>query len=522
MEDDAHRKAEEERRARRKAAKSSKSDAQLEKERKRKEHSQKILQRQSGDAKRQKTTKATVTFSKLLEQRTQGFQIEFAFRNAPPRPPVGPCFVGRTLDAIMLEESRVYKARNAVEVSHKWKLHAEVDLGVPIAPSAMDVKSYSTVIRDNAPTPALHEDDMALLDWKGNLGDSAAEQLKLRQDRARAEARALLVGKSVQKSGASSSASHQQKHSKRAFSRVLDDPLQTWMKKTTYLSNDYSRKVHDFKSLAQTKQDLAVDLQFKQVELAKRRSNLAITQSFETIKNPLLHPTRKNLKPKAICSVLPHADQWGKAFTHLVIDKAPNLLPQYEITALEDAMVTNVEKMEANARMTCQVAVPAKDPPDELKQHEMTPYHVVQAYDLDVIPLKEEDAPHSNFCFWVDIATSTAYYVPISSRVQLSTGRPGQSILQSVGRRPVSNQEQIEREERMAEVDQDMAEKHHIVKNAPPKPLAASVNAIVAPNSSEKRDSDGDGEGDFGDEDDSDSDDEQLFGGGTKTIVAES
>jgi hypothetical protein len=74
----------------------------------------------------------------------------------------------------------------------------------------------------------------------------------------------------------------------------------------------------------------------------------------------------------------------------------------------------------------------------------------------------------------------------------------------------------------MAEVDQDMAEKHHIVKNAPPKPLAASVNAIVAPNSSEKRDSDGDGEGDFGDEDDSDSDDEQLFGGGTKTIVAES
>ena len=33
---------------------------------------------------------------------------------------------------------------------------------------------------------------------------------------------------------------------KKAFSRVLKEGMQTWMKKTTYLSNDYSRKVHDF------------------------------------------------------------------------------------------------------------------------------------------------------------------------------------------------------------------------------------------------------------------------------------
>jgi hypothetical protein len=36
---------------------------------------------------------------------------------------------------------------------------------------------------------------------------------------------------------------------KKDFSRVLNDPLQTWMKKTTYLSNDYS--AHESKSPAQ-------------------------------------------------------------------------------------------------------------------------------------------------------------------------------------------------------------------------------------------------------------------------------
>ena len=34
----------------------------------------------------------------LFADRTGGFAMEFKFRNAPPRPPVGPCFVGLGLE----------------------------------------------------------------------------------------------------------------------------------------------------------------------------------------------------------------------------------------------------------------------------------------------------------------------------------------------------------------------------------------------------------------------------------------
>ena len=77
-------------------------------------------------------------FQEAFAQRAQGFQIDFRFRNAPPRPPVGPCFVGDTLSKVLLQQSQTYKPFNAVEAQHVWKLHTEADLGVPLAPSAMD------------------------------------------------------------------------------------------------------------------------------------------------------------------------------------------------------------------------------------------------------------------------------------------------------------------------------------------------------------------------------------------------
>lgn len=498
----------------------SKSEAQLEKERKQKEHRQKILKQHGtgGSSPSKSSSKPPPkpkTFQDLFEARAQGFQIDFRFRNAPPRPPVGPTFVGNSLSAEILEQCRQYKPLNTVEVAYTWRLHSEPDLGVPMAPSAMNLKLYEKP--DDSVQPKLHPDDQALLNWAGPMGDTAADELKMRQEHSRAAARAAAAGKGailptqpiLKKTAAPS---------KKAFSRVLNEGMQTWMKKTTYLSNDYTRKVHDFKSLAQTKQELADDLQVKQVEMSKRRAPEAIAASFAA-DLPVQHPTKKALQPKNVYSVLPHAENWGRAYTHLVIDKEPALDKKHSVKSLSRAFVGEVEKRQANTRMSCQVFVPEQEEGDK--------YEAAQSFDLDVIPLKEEDAPPVHFCLWVDAATTTARYLPISSRVALSTSRPVRNPgVRIIKRRPLTEQEQTEVEERMAEVDVEMAEKHGVEKEDRGKSFIGGDGLNVDEPPAKKRavaakDDDDDGEGDFGDDSESSSDDEALFGGGTKTIVAE-
>ena len=506
--------------------------------------------------------------------------------------------MGSTLEAVLRSRCVQYKPLNAVEVNYVWKLHSESDLGVPLAPSAMDPLFYRIDKETAAGVAAsakekkkksaddmdiddeekdgegggdadaaaikLHPDDDALLDWKGSMGDTGADDLKRRQERARVAARLALAGKaappllspdrqqaggSKQQQGAASGG----KPSKKAFSRVLNEGMQTWMKKTTYLSNDYTRKVHDFKSLAQTKKELAQDLQEKQDEQSKRRTTRHIMDSFvedpTKLSSGLQHPTKKHLKPKLVVPVLPHVGNWGRAFTHVVADKPPIASTADDIKALDRALVGNVEKRQATARMSCRVFVPTgKDGGDAAaEKEEEVRYHAIQAYDLDVIPLKEdEDAPNTHFCLWVDPEAGVARYLPISSRVQLSSGRPavpGGDLhnlpVRLVRRRPLSQKEQDDMEERMAEVDRDMAEKHGVETRARPTKRRKTSSAAAADAGEDageshiqlgggggkaakdsKDDGDDDGEGDFGDSD-SDSDDEELFGGGTQTIVAE-
>jgi len=196
--DDArHKREEAERRARRKASKKSKGS---EKDRKRREHTQRVLEQQNkraktgsgsspGTPKGKEKELNSSAFQALFTGRAQGFRIDFSFRNAPPRPPVGPCFVGQGLDGHLMELAD-YRNHNAVESSYSWKLHANSDLGVPLAPSAMDLAMYERPSQTvaTATTEHLHPDDAALLDWKGSKGDTAAEELAQRRDRARAEA----------------------------------------------------------------------------------------------------------------------------------------------------------------------------------------------------------------------------------------------------------------------------------------------------------------------------------------------
>jgi hypothetical protein len=393
-------------------------------------------------------------------------------------------------------------------------LHAEADLGVSLAPSAMDTNSYVLQQeQDTSSTRKLHPDDGALLEWKGSMGDTVADLKHRRQEQAHAMARQWLQAEPTSKNKKYAN------NNKKAFSRVLKEDMQTWMKKTTYLSNDYSRKVHDFKSLAQTKKELAADLEAKQEVMEEQRTFAAISAQFAL--PTVQHPTNKKLKPVSVCQMLPNVENWGRAFTHVLIDKAPTHLPK--TVTIKDlnagAFVANVEKRGTNAHMSCQVLAPTQSDKQQDSQDSMCMLLLpVQTLDLDVVPLKEEDAPHMNFCFWVDKAKGVASYLPISSRLQLSTGRPVlRPTAQALARRSLTTTEQRELEERMAEVDRDMADKHHIVARVP-QPRAQKQQEDE--DASEKEEDDG--EGDFGDED-SDSENEGVFGtGGTKTIVADS
>jgi Fe-S cluster biosynthesis and repair protein YggX len=311
----------------------------------------------------------------------------------------------------------------------------------------MDIHSYKKT-QDGT---KLHPDDEALLDWTASMGDTAADELKIRQDRARAAARAALTGRAMpvkqtmNPTGAKAAAK-----GKKAFSRVLDESMQTWMKKTTYLSNDYSRKVHDFKSLAKTKQELAEELDQKRVEITKKRSAAAISQTFENI--PIVHPSKKKLKPRKVYPLLPNVENWGKSHTHIIIDKAPTVPLTYTVQDLSKGLIANVEKPDVNPHMTCDVFVSAKDAEEEGK------HRAVQSYDLDIIPLKDDQDPHVHFCFWInrESGNGTASYLPLPSRVQLSTGRPLRAMVyRRVERRALGPHEAKEEEERKADLEEE-------------------------------------------------------------------
>lgn len=388
--------------------------------------------------------------------------MDFNFRNAPPRPPVGPCFVGLGLEGQLQERSQYHPT---VELNYTWKLHSEADLGVPLAPSAMDPRFYEAA---KAPVK-LHPDDDALLNWTGSLGDTAAEQLKLKRDQARAAARLALKGKAPPPITPTMS----QPKKKKEFSRVLDESMQSWMKKTTYLSNDYSRKVHDFTSLAKTKQKTAEDLEAKQAKMDFHRSAESVEKTFDQGTPILVHPSKPNLKPVMEVPFLPNVEHWGHAYTHVVLDNPPKLEDAASLQeALDRAFVAHVEKRQL--KLTCQLLVP--------RNNEANEYRPMQTYDLDVVPLKEEDAPHVHYAIWVSDKEAT--YLPVSSRVMLSTGRPVKAQATNIiSRRAPTVEDKRAFEERTAEVDAELAKK--ITESTEPAGKATSYNPTQTDESSE-------------------------------------
>ena len=520
MDDDEHKREQDRLRSRRKAAKSRpKSQTRQEREKQKKEHVQRVLAEQERQ-KRQKTgdgtpegrskspgpggadAGGTSAFGALFTKRTEGFLIDLKFRNAPPRPPVGPCFVGLGLEGELNDKWTKYKPQNAVEQNYAWKLHAEADLGVPLAPSAMDLAGcYADPTRPTkdasgqevpAPGPPdLHPDDEALINWTGPKGDTAAEELQKRRDRRRAEALGVAnVGGLASRSDAAAiklaNRATAQGGSKSFKSRVLNENIQSWMKKTTYLTNDQTRSVHQFKSLANTKKEAAAEIDAKLRTTTEQSSDrLTIEAGFDAASRQSAaasrrHPTKRGVTAVFDYPLLPDASTWGHKYTHVVLDKPPGPVPGRKrpppnAEQLERAFVADVAEREVDERQAgtggpdksgrefdCNLLVPS-DLSAALSS-EPTGYDVAQRYDMTVLTLKDADSPHNNFILMIDEENGTVTYHTLWTRLNLSSGRPGREDEPDSTIAKVAAQEEdlIAMERVVAEVDDDLARKHGV------------------------------------------------------------
>eukprot|EP00571_Detonula_confervacea_P006795 CAMPEP_0172315734 /NCGR_PEP_ID=MMETSP1058-20130122/26109_1 /TAXON_ID=83371 /ORGANISM="Detonula confervacea, Strain CCMP 353" /LENGTH=613 /DNA_ID=CAMNT_0013029885 /DNA_START=27 /DNA_END=1868 /DNA_ORIENTATION=+ len=520
LDNERHRREEQERRAKRQKNRETKSKSghQSEKERKRREHVQRIL----GAQKKKPPTHASSSapsqpvsisgggssiFQSLFHERAEGFFIDLRFRNAPPRPPVGPTFVGLGLGGELTNKWAKYKARNAVENQYTWKLHPERDLGVPLAVSAMDYEGCYTdrgnkdnekgekVLGGDANKnskspyhciPALLPEDEALINWKGSIGDTAAEQLQQKQDMVRAAARLAIAqgyGAMPMKmpnntpssaptgGGNNSNGSVFRLKKHHLQSRILDEKTPNFMKKTTYLTND-ATSVHRFTSLAHTQVQRAKDVDQALAETKTKYSEMdMIERGFREancwkilhigIKNTIgenrrIHPSQKDVHPMWDLPLLPDVPTWGHTYTHVVLDNPPknissNLMTPAKNTAkdlkqvewnlftakqLHKAVVADVTKQTQNARMACTVWVPkSRESKKVLPEFESTEpatkklkkgqmYLALQQYDLDVVPLRDPSVPPVHYVWMVDSSKKYVGYHCVGSRVQLSTGRP--------------------------------------------------------------------------------------------------
>jgi RNA polymerase II-associated factor 1 len=280
-------------------------------------------------------------FQSLFAERAEGFFVDLRFRNAPPRPPVGPIFVGSGLEGELTSKWTKYKARNAVESRYAWRLHPGDhlrELVSRLATGAMDIEGCyrgeksgkdskeggggsgsggkavapsSAQQRGVVPATAEppHPEDEALIDWGGSMGDTSAEALQQGRDRARAAARSAIArghgarlvpassggataaGATAAAGGGGAGKPFKLKKSHHVQSRVLDERTPNFMKKTTYLTND-ATSVHRFTSLATRQGQMARDVDMAVAETRNRRAGAdAIEMGFAEANDlEVMHP----------------------------------------------------------------------------------------------------------------------------------------------------------------------------------------------------------------------------------------
>ena len=514
-----HKKEEHIRREKRKSRREgSKSESQREKEAKRREHAQRVLKaqklkhsssshhksqtsssHQKGGTSTSESTEKTdeSKFQALFSKRSEGFMLEFRFRNAPPRPPVGPCFVGYSLDSELSRWSRYRE--NTTEKVHVYKLHTEPDLGIPLASHSMvednytdrssaaiskassgnkrkqtssymeedeDEEDTSTKKINIGPEP-LHPDDDALLNWKGSMGDTAAEAIQLSRDRKRAEAVAESMSPSQQRQQQEASSNTASKKliirrsvggSKNSStnnsanqSRVLQEANQSWMKKTTYIYNDPNSSVHKFTSLADAKKR---NEQLTAERISKNKVRFTdpneIIKGFSLVKNTARqHPTKKNVTPVAEYEFLPDVETWGHNYTHVVIDQPPKPSRNKTVSnnALSSAIITDEHDVLSSEKRECSMLCPSTS------DSNCNTFDLVQKYDMHVTTLND-------YLLFFNEDKGQVTYHPIDTRAQLSLGRPSKQSQTTVMEKREFNDEDVRKmESTIGEIDLDYANK---------------------------------------------------------------
>jgi RNA polymerase II-associated factor 1 len=248
-------------------------------------------------------------------------------------------------------------------------------------------KSGATTTNTTHVIPPLHPDDEALINWKGSMGDTAAEQLQQKRDRARAAARLAISqgygSLAAANAAAATPSSRGGKLGSIAFggggkggttttpnsmstiksgvmklkkkhhlhSRILDEQTPHFMKKTTYLTNT-ATSVHQFTSLAHTQEQRArevdralaetserykkedmIEMGFveanswdvKGVVVDKNTAAVVVAGGDNTNNNKKrrVHPSKKGVYPVWDLPLLPDVPTWGHTYAHVVLDHPP-------------------------------------------------------------------------------------------------------------------------------------------------------------------------------------------------------
>lgn len=240
--------------------------------------------------------------------------------------------------------------------------------------------------------------------------------------------------------------------------------------------------MHKFRSLEKVKIENAKEIQKKMKDNERKLSDKdGIEEAFEkanrVTERAAKHPKKRGVEAVYEVPFLPDARTWGHTYTHVVVDHLPKTVVPFRRSGerrpvtrktLEKAFIADVTRPGENVRMECNLLLPDANAPPAVdaggKEGDVY-YDASLAYVLDLQPLQEEGKACVNFLLTIDEKNGVATYHPVSTKVQLSTGRKpgsdgglsgGKKRLGSfVGRREMGSEDVNEMEGRLGEIDRD-------------------------------------------------------------------
>lgn len=303
------------------------------------------------------------------------FLCPLPLRNRLPEPLPGPKLVQLPTDLW----SHIDFKPTTLDTEYKWKHHCECTLGVHV--DLVDLEAHTPAKPELR--PALHPDDERLLNWDAHVKAQAAG----------------------------------------AGDRVGTRPGEiTWMKKTSFMSNDLTSSVHMFKSGTQIKAEEHERI----VEQDKAQGNdsqsllVAAENSFlvhdDDVAN-LRHPTKPTVTAEWSVPVLPDARLWANDFVHVGFEDDPAPNNPRKRARVARSMIVNAKPVFNEKQQKTVVkgvfVLPAEEQPDE----DRTALEWERQYQVET-----KDADNS-YVFFIDETSGSCTYVEhTSSKVELRSG----------------------------------------------------------------------------------------------------